>query len=255
MRFGAAAAVLALCLAVAACGDDDGDDAATTDSSTPAAADQAAFCDPLVAFNAAVAKVELGPDSTQDEVKATGQQLAPMFQDITDHAPESLAPQAEELNASVQDLLQGDAEQFGADATMAKYGQFVDGAIDECDFAVTNVTAVDYAFEGAPATIEHGTHAFRFTNKSDKESHEMVILAKAPGTTESFDELLQLPDGEAQAKTVYQGSTTAPPGGSGTTLTDLQPGDYLMVCFLPVGGAEGGQPHFMKGMKQEFTVT
>jgi hypothetical protein len=254
MRFGAVAAVVALCLAVAACGDDDGDDAATSDNSTPAAADQTVFCDSLVDFNAAVTKVELGPDSTADEVKSTGEQLAPIFQDVTDNAPDALASEAEELNTSVQALLQGDAAQFGADATMAKYGELVDGAIDACDFAVTDVTGVDYAFEGVPDTIDSGTHAFRFTNKSEAEDHEMVVLAKAPGATESFDQLLQLPDDEAQSKTVYEGSAQAAPGASSTALMQLEPGDYVMVCFLPVGGAEGGQPHFMEGMKHEFTV-
>ena len=32
------------------------------------------------------------------------------------------------------------------------------------------------------------------------------------------------------------------------------PGEYAMVCFIPVGGAEDGPPHFTQGMVQEFIV-
>jgi hypothetical protein len=35
---------------------------------------------------------------------------------------------------------------------------------------------------------------------------------------------------------------------------ELEPGEYVMVCFVSVGGAEDGPPHFTQGMKYEFTV-
>ena len=34
----------------------------------------------------------------------------------------------------------------------------------------------------------------------------------------------------------------------------LESGEYAALCFIPVGGAEGGEPHFLHGMLQEFTV-
>ena len=45
----------------------------------------------------------------------------------------------------------------------------------------------------------------------------------------------------------------------GMLVADLAPGEYVAVCFIPVGTMpdhEGtGPPHFVEGMKQEFTVT
>ena len=41
--------------------------------------------------------------------------------------------------------------------------------------------------------------------------------------------------------------------------TDLQPGEYIALCFIPEGSkdenTEGqGPPHFTKGMRMEFSV-
>ena len=35
---------------------------------------------------------------------------------------------------------------------------------------------------------------------------------------------------------------------------DDEPGSYVVSCFVPVGGAEDGAPHFMEGMTAEFEV-
>jgi hypothetical protein len=54
---------------------------------------------------------------------------------------------------------------------------------------------------------------------------------------------------------VFVGAGFAPAGApSGTVLAELEGGEYAMLCFVPVGGAEDGEPHFLHGMKQEFTV-
>ncbi|MEJ7722307.1 MAG: hypothetical protein WKF58_18585 [Ilumatobacteraceae bacterium] len=58
------------------------------------------------------------------------------------------------------------------------------------------------------------------------------------------------------------------PGETGHTVVDLTAGDYLAICFIPVGttpekmsemeGQEGppeGKPHFLEGMQLEFTVS
>lgn len=49
-------------------------------------------------------------------------------------------------------------------------------------------------------------------------------------------------------------ATFAEPGDEGSALVTLEPGDYAMVCFVPVGGGEDGPPHFTEGMLHEFTV-
>src|SRR5690606_4951888 len=35
---------------------------------------------------------------------------------------------------------------------------------------------------------------------------------------------------------------------------DLDPGSYIAVCFIPIGGGEEGPPHFTGGMVAEFDV-
>ena len=123
-----------------------------------------------------------------------------------------------------------------------------------CDYETVDVTAVDYAFEGVPDSVPAGTLAFELTNASEAEEHEMVVFRRADGVTQSFGEILNLPEEETEELIVFSAAAFAPPGESGATLADLDAGEYAMVCFIPVGGAEDGPPHFTAGMIKEFTV-
>ena len=152
---------------------------------------------------------------------------------------------------------------------------------------VIAVTAQDYHFEGLPTSVPAGT-SLTLTN-AGHEVHEMIIVRKNDGVTESFDELLQLPDEEAFQKITVAGILVAAPGESAsmgmdamgtpspmTAITVAQEGEYLAVCFIPQGTTEmpdfsaeappsadtaaassapQGPPHVLLGMKQEFTVT
>jgi hypothetical protein len=262
-RITAAAAAALMVFGLAACGDDSDDAASTTtaaDATTTTAADgaaasgdSAAFCDALTEFNGAVTSVELDESSSPEDIKAAGAKLAPMFKEITDNAPDDVADQAAELNKTVVALAQGDASQFNSDATYEKYGKFVTASLGDCDFETVEVKAKDYAFE-APDSVEAGDVAFHLTNTSTGEQHEMVLLRKNDGVNLSFDELLKLPQDQAETKTTYAASAMAPPGGDNSALVNLKPGSYAMVCFLPIGGKEGAPPHFTQGMVHEFTV-
>jgi hypothetical protein len=88
------------------------------------------------------------------------------------------------------------------------------------------------------------------------------IVRKNDGVTESFEELLALPEEEAFTKVTSVGTGFAPPGESGYVLVDLAPGEYLALCPLPVGWVdmsgpppEDAPPHFTEGMSNEFTVS
>jgi hypothetical protein len=258
-RVGAGLLALTLAGGLAACGDDDDE---TTDSTEAVGADggeQATgasdeFCGAIVEFNTAVVEVELDESSTEEDIKATGDQLAPLFDTIASEAPDDLADTANELNEAVQALTEGDGEAFNADSTFETYGELLGGAVEACEFETVDVTGIDYAFQGVPETISAGTTAFAFTNASESEEHELIILKKADGETLSFEEILALPEEEAMEKAQFVAATFAPPGAEGSTLADLEPGSYAMACFIPVGGAEDGPPHFTEGMFQEFTV-
>lgn len=258
-RVGAGLFALTLATGLTACGDDDKETTDTTEAAGADGGEQASgtndeFCGAVVDFNSAVTEVDLSESSSEEDVKATGEQLAPLFDTIASEAPDDLADTANELNESVQALTEGDAEAFNADSTFETYTEFLGGAIEACEFDTIDVTAVDYAFEDVPETIEAGTAAFGFTNASEAEDHEMTILRKADGVTLSFEDILALPEEEAMAQATFVGGTFAPPGGEGSTLAQLEPGAYAMACFIPVGGGEDGPPHFTEGMLQEFTV-
>jgi hypothetical protein len=261
-RAAALAATALLVVGVAACGDDDEDDATDTTDATDEATDDtagadgapAAFCDGLVEFNTAVFQVDISEDTPEEEVVAVGEELAPLFDDIASNAPDELAGTADELNEAIQALEEGDAEAFNSDATFTAYTDLVADAIEACGFEAVDVVGVDYAYEGVEDSYAAGTVAFRFANESESEEHEVAILRKADGVDLSWDELLALPEEEAMTQTEFKGAAFAPPGGQGGTLTELTAGDYLMICFIPVGGAEDGPPHFTQGMMHEFTV-
>jgi hypothetical protein len=250
-RVGVGLLALTLAGGITACGDDDDDEA--TDTTAVAGGDSAAFCDALVEFNSAVNEVEIDDTSSEEDIKTAGEQLGPIFENIAANAPDAVASQAEELNATVQSLREGDAEAFNADATFETYTEFVDGSVGSCDFESVDVTATDYAFD-APDTVPAGTVSLKLTNSSDAEEHEMIIFRKADGVDLSFQEILELGEEESQDKIVFSGAAFAPPGEGGSSLAELEAGDYAMVCFLPVGGAEDGPPHFTQGMIHEFTV-
>jgi hypothetical protein len=254
-KAGAAAVALLLATGLAACGDDDED---TGSGDTPAgddAGDAGSFCDALVDFNGAVLGVELDDTSSEEDITAAGEQLAPLMQALADDAPDGLAETADELNAAVAALQDGDATAFNADSTFETYTEFVNGAVGECDFEQVEVDMVDYGYEGIPETIDAGTYAFALTNSSDAEPHELAMVRKNDGVTQPIEEILELPEEEAMSMVEFIGAGFAPPGGEGSALVELTPGDYAVLCFIPVGGGEEGPPHFTQGMVQEFTVS
>jgi hypothetical protein len=96
------------------------------------------------------------------------------------------------------------------------------------------VTGVDYAFEGVPTSVPAGT-SFGFTNEG-AELHELVLVRKNEGVTESFEEILALPEEEGFAKVTVLGGVVAGPGESArapVAVSDV--GEYLMICFIPQG--------------------
>lgn len=155
-------------------------------------------------------------------------------------------------------------------------------ADDEAPPAETvEVAGVDYAFEGVPDTVQAGT-ALTFTNASEAEFHEMVVMRIDDDETRTVEELLQIPEEEAETVTEFVGVQVAPPGEDGTSPPGApqgpvvleETGRYALLCFIPTGAdpqaivqaleeggtegppdVEGGPPHFTQGMAAEVTVT
>lgn len=107
---------------------------------------------------------------------------------------------------------------------------------NNCSGPKQSVEAREYKFDGVPATVKAGDLRVRLQDKG-REAHELVVLGKKPGVTESFEQILRLPEEQAMQKTEYIGGVDPiSPGESGYGVVSLtKPGDYLAVCFIPQG--------------------
>ena len=132
------------------------------------------------------------------------------------------------------------------------------------------VVGVDFAFEGVEDTYA-GPVTFSLRN-GGQDLHEMVIVRKNEGITDSFEDLLALPEDEAFSKVGMVGVAMAEPGQTAPeTVAATEAGEYLMVCFIPQGtttlpsqapdasgppeGLGDGPPHFTLGMLKEFSIS
>lgn len=114
---------------------------------------------------------------------------------------------------------------------------------------VVPVSGVDFGFEGLPASIGAGPVSFEFSNDGES-AHEMVIFQLGEGV--DLDALLASDEEPSEDQAREVGGTFGEPGGAVTYAnTDLEPGEYAVICFIP---GPGGKPHYELGMKSTFTV-
>lgn len=251
-RLALAGLALTVALTAAACGDDDSDEAdagaeaaetggsvLASDSALPAEA-----CNAYAAFSAAMvgdpaALAEAGPQ-------------------LTAALPDTLADQGAAVE---QALASGDEAAMGSPAVTGALAEIGDAVYDGCEAdAQLDVTGIDYGFEDLPEQVDAGRVAIRFTNDSEAgEPHELVLMRRNRGVTESVDELMALPQDQVMQKLTMAGVVFADaPGASSVLLTDLEPGDYVAICMIPVGGGEQGEqapPHAAHGMVSELEVS
>ncbi|MHB8646396.1 MAG: hypothetical protein ACYDAR_11470 [Thermomicrobiales bacterium] len=122
--------------------------------------------------------------------------------------------------------------------------------------ADVTIVARDYAFD-MPDTIPAGLVHFTMTNQG-KQEHEAQFFRLAPGFT--VDQLLKALQGPNPASTsgtppfaATGGINTLEAGGRQEVVLNLQPGNYVAVCFDSDPGDP--TPHVAKGMVKQFTVT
>jgi plastocyanin len=112
------------------------------------------------------------------------------------------------------------------------------------------VTAVEYEFQGVPATLPAGEASIRMENTGE-EPHEMSIVRITTDAT--LEELLELPEREAQQQIEETGHLFAKPGEDQRRTFDLQPGRYGYVCFVSTKQSDK-MPHAALGMAGELSV-
>jgi len=162
-------------------------------------------------------------------------------------------------------------EKRGPAAFETKKGSKAGDAIDKfvvanCGFPVLEVNGIDYEFDGLSGPVTAGPYVVEFTNDAPKEHHEMVLLRTKPGVTLSVKKLLALSEKDAAEKADVLGAAFAKPDDTDAFVVFLDPGRYVVSCFVDVGttsssehggGDEHGgaaKPHWTKGMRGEFEV-
>ena len=241
-RIGLAALGGCAALVLGACGDD-GD----------ASAEAAAVCEPYLGVTA---QFNGEPDPAT---------ITPLLDAVDENAPDDLAEPLGVMTGAARQVIEtGDFAPFESPEFAAAQGTVDPWMFEHCEFdQKEEVTASEYKFEGLPSELDAGTAAILLSN-GGAEAHEMAIMRKADGVTQSWEEILALPQEEAEALVVQVGGAFAPnKDAKGLAVVDLVPGDYVATCFVPAGTAvasdgtitEGtGTPHFMHGMISEFTV-
>jgi hypothetical protein len=134
---------------------------------------------------------------------------------------------------------------------------------DKCGFNSIDAEAEDFTFSGIDDEIDAGPVVITFENNG-AEYHELALARINDDVDLSAEDLLALPQEEAEGMVTFLNGAFAAPGETGYTAVDLEPGRYLAACFVPSGTTpaavednpdfEGGEPHFMQGMFTEFTV-
>lgn len=191
--------------------------------------------------------------------------ILPLADDLDANKPADIEGELDTMIAAVQTAAEsGDMSAFEDPEFNEAKGTVDPYMFENCDFdQKIEVSGTEYAFEGLPDTVPAGQVAILFTNDG-MEEHEIVVASKMDGVTESFDDLLEMPEEEAMTKINMKGGAFAPRKGDQSLLiADFEPGDYAALCFVPSGTTmdeegehEGdGPPHFVQGMKAEFTVS
>jgi hypothetical protein len=258
-RVAAGALLATLVLGAAACGDDDDENAAG--SGTPGTDADAGddnvdngfgdeACDAYLELNAAFAAAPQDPA----EMQAFGESLVPIVDALVSGLPEALAADGETLQRAVGLVAEdGNPEAMfspeGAQA-QANIGFF---AFDECDGEQLAVEAADYSFDGVPAELPAGRVNVQFRNVGTEE-HEVIVLRRNDGSDVTFEELMAQGPEAMFAEATFAGVAFAAPSETGYTALDLEAGTYFLVCTIPTGGAEDGEPHFVHGMHQTVEV-
>ncbi len=184
--------------------------------------------------------------------------IGPAATAFADAAPEALSADATTISSA---FTSDDPAAAEAPAFIEASDRVGDAVFDDCTAnAHVDVTGVDYAFADLPDEVDAGRLAIRLTNESAAgEPHELLVVTGANG--EVTRELRAMPIEQLFEAAVPVGGTFASaPSSSATTLIDLEPGEYLIICTLPVGshhGPEGdgtGQSHADRGMTATLRV-
>jgi hypothetical protein len=258
-------------LVAAGCGDDDDDttadsaDEPTAQNEPEASADEGAYCEASLAVETAPAPEIDFATATEEEIAAGFQAWAketmgPLVENVMAVVPADIADDGEVLQSAFDQTAAGDPTAFDVPDVVAAAQRVHRYDLDTCGWDSLEVAATDYSFAQIPGELPEGVVSFEFVN-AGAEVHELLVVRKNDGTTESAEELLAMEEDEAFTKVTMLGEPAfAPPGDGDFKVVDLEPGEYIVLCAIPTGMTSDdgpppeGPPHFTHGMFAEFTV-
>ncbi|HKS17442.1 MAG TPA: hypothetical protein VJU16_09030 [Planctomycetota bacterium] len=114
---------------------------------------------------------------------------------------------------------------------------------------VVTIVATDYAF-AVPETLPPGLTTFRLANVGAEPHHAVLVKLAEGKTLADFQAAMMSPTTPDWMS--FPGSPAAiMPNDTSNATTQLEPGQYILVCFVP---APDGMPHVAKGMARPFVV-
>ena len=148
------------------------------------------------------------------------------------------------------------------------FGGVLGACGDDDDGGGDSATATTAA-EAKPAQLAVSAKEYSFSTASSVKAGYVEVSLKNEGKEEHQAQLLRINDGVAPqqlqeaaadttgakllALTSIEGGVNAIAGGeTQSAVTKLDPGSYMMLCFVP---APDGQPHVAKGMQAQLTVS
>lgn len=193
--------------------------------------------------------------------------IGTMLDELEGAIPEDIAEELPVMISAAREVLASEGADFAPFETpefTAAQATVDPWMFEHCEFDQKfEVSTIEYGFDGMPEELPAGTTAILLTNEG-AQMHEIAVLRRNDDVTESWMELLELPQEEAMTKASFVMGGFVPMTGSTTlVVADLEPGDYVALCFVPDGSMmpEGGEmtegtgpPHFVEGMMHEFTV-
>lgn len=118
---------------------------------------------------------------------------------------------------------------------------------------IVDITTKDFQFQNVPESIPAGLTTFRVNNEGIFPHNAQLVQITDGHSYEDFIGYLEQNNWNPPSWAIPMGGPSAPISGEGSEATlDLIPGNYAIVCGVPVPAAE---PHYMKGMTRPLTVT
>lgn len=242
----------------------------TTDKSTSSVAGKSDVSAACTAWLETEDRANKGPDTapeappTPAQITTFAKDLKPMIARLSAAAPSDIAAPVGQVKTIVDNAAAG-KDQQKLDPSNPEFGaqlaQIEKWAHNGCGFNTLDVMGQDYDFKGIGATVKSGPTSIKFTNMSDKEMHEIVLMQIKPGAGVTADELAAALKTNTNAaeqkygdKVTFLAQTEAEPGKTSYLTANLPAGDYVAACFIGQGGKDDGTPHAQLGMVTPFTV-